>query len=569
MKVKIVRRGNLLSILLLLFSGAVSSGNPPLQDKLRSAVEMLRNNATPVTLPQERFSSVTSLQRFYSGRAFEPIWNIRGGKQLKALIAAVNDSRRHGLEPNDYHLKALEKLVENGGGDAANIDLELLASDAWLLLASHYASGRLSPNGVDNQWRASRRNFNAVQALESAAKGNNLVDALQRFYPSQPGYQRLLELLEQLRAQSDWSQVTVKGELKRGERKAGIASLKRRLQVSGELVSTATANDHYDRETENALKQFQQRYGLNPDGVLGAATLEALNTSREQRIRQVIANLDRWRWLPEKLGHRHIRVNIADFSVEAWENGRPVLTMKAIIGRDYRRTPVFSANMSYLVLNPYWEVPASIAVNDKLPLLRKNPEQLRQSGFEVLSSVGGGVLSPTEVNWNGVSASAFPYRLRQKPGPTNALGQVKLMFPNQYNVYLHDTSERHLFDKDIRTYSSGCVRVQKPVELSAWALAGQSGWSLERVQRVIASGETSTVKIAPVIPVHVEYWTAWVGDDGRPRFRSDIYGRDQVVDKAMAVRRLDAEPVSQKAEMLPEPAQRIEPIRPASSFLDD
>lgn len=567
MKIQLFRRGKLLSILLLLFSCSAFGGTLPMQEMLRAKIEMLRNNTAPITLTDELFSAISSLQHLYNGRGFVPIWNVREKKQLKALIAAVGDSRRHGLAANDYHLKALERLLEIDGGDAAEVDLELLASDAWLLLASHYASGRLSPNGIDNQWRAARRNFNAVQAMEKAIKEKNLVGALQQFYPSQPGYRRLLDLLEQLRSQSDWPRVTVKGELKPGESRTGVASLKRRLQASGELASSASANDLYDRETESALKQFQQRYGLNPDAVLGAATLDALNTTREQRIRQVIANLDRWRWLPDKLGRRHIRVNIADFSVEAWENGHPVLTMRAIIGRAYRRTPVFSANMSYLVLNPFWEVPPSIAVNDKLPLLRKNPEQLRQSGFEVLTP--DGAVAPTAVNWDNVSPSAFPYRLRQKPGPANALGQVKLMFPNPYNVYLHDTSERHLFDKDIRTYSSGCVRVQKPVELAAWALAEQKGWNLERMQRVIASGETTTVNITSPIPVHVEYWTAWVGDDGKPRYRSDIYGRDQMVDQAMAVRRLDAESMKQEAEILPESEKRIEPIRPASGFLDD
>lgn len=565
---------SLLIVLTLTMLVGTACGEPLLyQEALRSRVELLRGNAVPASIPGEQFSSIASLQRFYKGRAFEPVWNDRDDKQIRALIAAVSDSRRHGLKPNDYHLKAMDQLLEAAAGDAAKVDLELLASDAWMLLASHYASGRLSPNGIDNQWRAARRNFNAVQAMEKAVKEKNLVGALQQLYPVQPGYRRLTELLEQLRTQSDWPLVSAKGELKQGERRAGIITLKRRLQASGELSSSAQLNDLYDHETENALKQFQQRYGLKPDGVLGAATLDALNTTREQRIRQVTTNLDRWRWLPDKLGRRHIRVNIADFSVEAWENGRPVLTMKAIIGRAYRRTPVFSANMSYLVFNPFWEVPPSIAIKDKLPLLRKNAEQLRQSGFEVLSSSGGGPVAPTSINWNNVTPSAFPYRLRQKPGPANALGQVKLMFPNPYNVYLHDTSERPLFEKDIRTYSSGCIRVQKPVELAAWALAGQPGWNLERVQRVIASGETTTVNISPTIPVHVEYWTAWVDEDGKPRFRADIYGRDQIVDKALTVRRLDdasENPQGTPEVELPSEAEApIEPARPSAGFLDD
>jgi murein L,D-transpeptidase YcbB/YkuD len=244
--------------------------------------------------------------------------------------------------------------------------------------------------------------------------------------------------------------------------------------------------------------------------------------------------------LPTQLGSRHIRVNIADFRVEAWENSRVVISMKAIVGKEYRRTPVFSGEMSYLVFNPYWEVPASIAVKDKLPLFRKDPGAVKRGGFEVLSSSGGNakVLNPYGINWKSVSASAFPYRLRQRPGAKNALGRVKLMFPNAFNVYLHDTPDRQLFDKDLRAFSSGCIRLQKPLELALWVLSGQPGWNLQKIDAILASEETRTVHVSPSVPVHIEYWTAWVSEDGNAHFRSDIYGRDDSVARVLQKSRL-------------------------------
>lgn len=513
------------------------------QEQLRFRVENLQTTPTPDTIQGERFSAAAALQRFYTGRGFTPVWSLIDRRRIGGLLEAIEESLRHGLDPADYHLQAIRKLLSANSEDAASVvDLELLASDAWLMLASHYAVGRLNPRQVDNQWHASRKSFDAVQALEQAVKENALTSALRRLLPTQAGYRRLVELLARLRSQPDWPAVSVKGALKAGTTATGIAALQRRLLAAGDLVVGKTPNDLYDEVTEAALKDFQRQHGLNPDGVIGAGTAAALNATRQQRIRQVMVNLERWRWLPEQLGKRHIRVNIADFSVEAWEDGRPALTMKAIIGRDYRQTPVFSGNMSYLVFNPYWEVPPSIAVKDKLPLLRNDPGELLRSGFEVLARSGldSGPVDSASINWNAVDSSAFPYRLRQKPGPQNALGRVKLMFPNPYNVYLHDTPERHLFDKDNRAYSSGCIRVQKPLELVVWVLAGQAGWNLERVGQTVASGETKTVSVSPNIPVHIEYRTAWVDNEGKPYFRADIYGRDERVDKALGVSRMEA-----------------------------
>jgi murein L,D-transpeptidase YcbB/YkuD len=239
--------------------------------------------------------------------------------------------------------------------------------------------------------------------------------------------------------------------------------------------------------------------------------------------------------LPQDLGARHIRVNIAGFELEVVENGSPVMQMRVIVGQQYRQTPVFSGDITYLVLSPYWHVPSSIAVKDKLPLLKKNPGALSQQGYEIFRGWGADAqaVDPTKVDWSTVSVGNFPYRLRQKPGPNNALGRVKFMFPNPHNVYLHDTPSRELFARSERGFSSGCIRVQQPMELTQYLLADQPEWTPERIQRVIDSRKETSVRLKQAVPVHLLYWTAWAEGDGTVHFRRDIYGRDARLQSAL------------------------------------
>jgi murein L,D-transpeptidase YcbB/YkuD len=480
----------------------------------------------------ESLNQVPGLQQLYTELGFRPVWTIDDGHRINGLVKDIKASYHQGLDPKDYHLEVIERLLAaDDDSTESSIGLEMLASGAWLTLASDYATGRVRSRVIDNQWHQARKTYDPVESLVAAIADNLPTGFLERLLPQQPGYHRLVELLAVLRSQPDWPNVRIQGKPEIGTRTPGIQSLKRRLQASGDLAEDASTDELFDESTAQALKIFQLRHGLKPDMIPGPATLAALNVSRQQRIRQMMVNLERWRWLPEQLGRRHIRVNIADFRVEAWEDGHSVLTMKAIVGRTYRRTPVFSSNMSYLVFNPYWEIPRNIAVQDKLPLFRKDPDAVKRGGYEIYAS--SEKLESETIEWDKVNSGNFPYRLRQRPGSQNALGRVKLLFPNPYNVYLHDTPDRHLFERENRTFSSGCIRVQKPLELAAWVLAEQPEWSLKRVEASIATGKTKTVMVRPVIPVHVEYWTAWVDVDGKVNYRADVYGRDALVDKAL------------------------------------
>jgi murein L,D-transpeptidase YcbB/YkuD len=278
--------------------------------------------------------------------------------------------------------------------------------------------------------------------------------------------------------------------------------LRTRLETSGDTTDTADERALFDSGLTSAVVRFQERHGLEPDGLVGPQTLAELNVPIEERIRQIILNMERWRWFPEDLGERYILVNIAGFELTVVDGTDVVERMPVIVGQPYRRTPVFSDVIRYLEFNPFWNVPYSIATIDKLPQLQSNPGALEAIGFEAFRD---GVQVPiSNVQWAGFTPRNFPYTLRQRPGPENALGQVKFMFPNQFHVYLHDTPTRGLFSRSARDQPEG-----------------------SRIDEILAAGKTTVVSLRTPLPVHLTYFTAWSEEDGTVQFRPDIYGRDK------------------------------------------
>jgi L,D-transpeptidase YcbB len=268
---------------------------------------------------------------------------------------------------------------------------------------------------------------------------------------------------------------------------------------------------------------------------VGRDTLAALNVPTVERVRQLEVNLERWRWLPAELGRRYVLVNIASYQLSVVEENETVLDMRVVVGRPYRRTPVFSDRIRYLVLNPDWQVPDVIARKDIVPQLRKDPAYIERMRFAVLKGWGAQTqeIQPASINWRRINAERFPYRLRQAPGPNNALGRIRFMFPNSHNIYLHDSPARELFRKDSRSFSSGCIRVEKPLELAAYLLRGTSLGNLSELQAELAAGQTRTVPLPEAVPVHLLYWTAWMDGEGVLHFRPDIYGRDLTLRQAL------------------------------------
>jgi murein L,D-transpeptidase YcbB/YkuD len=303
-----------------------------------------------------------------------------------------------------------------------------------------------------------------------------------------------------------------------------VQALRARLFVTDGAAQRSSGDANlYDQGLQNAVQWFQKRHGLDDDGVIGKNTVAALNVPVEERINEIVVAMERWRWMPENLGRDHLIVNIAGFELRHVTDGQLVDDMAVVVGKPYSRTPVFSDRVRYLEFNPYWNVPPDIAIKEELPKLKTNPAARAAAGFEAVR--GNQVYQLTDIDWSQYGPGNFPFQLRQRPGPANALGRVKFMFPNQFNVYLHDTPSRGAFEADSRAFSHGCVRLSRPLDLATEVLAGTAGWDRRRIDSVVAAGDRTTVNLAQPLPIHITYLTAWV-DNGTPNFRSDIYEQD-------------------------------------------
>lgn len=490
------------------------------------------------------------LPKFYASRSFRPAWmddkNIF--PQAEALIRAIREATRDGLNPEDYHLKEIQAILQEiQAGNVLYIrpdkekliDLDLLLTDAFLLYGSHLLAGRVDPEKTQTEWFAVQPDGDLTKALQYALDTNEIEKTLQGFLPPQAGYRRLrdvMALYREIVTKGGWSSVPEGPKLKKGSRSNRIPLLRARLTLSGDLdPSKDNGSKVFDGPLQEAVIKFQRRHGLTADGTLGTATLEALNVSADQRLRQIELNLERWRWLPNDLGRRRIVVNIANFDLDVFEDEKAVLNMKVIVGTEYQQTPVFSGKMTYLEFNPYWNVPHKIAKEELLPKIKKNPAFLEKERIRVFQIWNSKLeeINPKAVDWSRVTAEKFRYMLRQDPGPYNPLGQIKFMFPNRFDVYLHDTNTKNLFRKSRREFSHGCIRIEKPIELAKYVLKDDSDWSRKKILETAGEGKRKIVKLPEPIPVHVLYFTAWADENGSVHFREDSYGRDEMLEEVL------------------------------------
>jgi murein L,D-transpeptidase YcbB/YkuD len=487
---------------------------------------------------------------FYKKRKYQPAW-IDVKRPLKGvfpIVDAISNVDREGLSPDYYHSQSINKLIKEISEALKNdknaspgnlVDLDLLLSDAFLLIGCHYSAGCVNPVTIETKWFAQPGELDISSIFENAVRKKAVAESLENLLPSQDMYGKLKKNLmayRKLAAQGGWPEMPDGTLLGKGDQDKRIVQLKKRLIVSGYLPPTvAEPTPLFDNMLEEAILRFQRLHGLVTDGIVGPNTLKALNVSATKRVRQIELNMERLRWVSRKLGKRYILVNVADFTLDVIDHDYKVLSMKVVVGKPYWHTPVFSDQMTYLVLNPYWNVPKSIAGDEVLPKVQKNPEYLYEQNMKVISGWGEKAeeIDLASIVWDDMNAETFKYRFRQEPGPKNPLGRIKFMFPNDFGVYLHDTTNKRLFERTVRVFSHGCIRLEKPLDLAEYVLRNDPKWTREKIQSEIDTETMREVRLPEPINIHILYLTAWVDEDGLLHFRNDIYGRDAKLDEAL------------------------------------
>ncbi|MFZ1983458.1 MAG: L,D-transpeptidase family protein [Desulfatitalea sp.] len=522
-------------------------------DRIKERISLV-DHQKGFTCQGEPICGIQLIPDFYLERQFVPVWLDSSGLRPTghALIHVIAQVGQDGLQPADYHLGAIHSMLKEMETQAALpldqqadqwAQMDLLLTDAFLLLSSHLSGGRVNPETLHTDWRLSAHNVDIMAGLHNAVTETQINQAIDQLRPAHDGYSGLRLALRQLHGveeQGGWPSIPDGPTLRPEERNDRVVALRQRLQMEGEQVAAELSEEpeRFDPDLVESLKQFQARHGLEPDGAVGQRTLEELNVSTQDRIRQIELNLERWRWLPDDPGERYIRVNIADYSLTVVEHKEVVLSMRVVVGRPMRRTPVFSASMTYMVISPYWTVPPTIAVEDMLPKVIKDNSYFDHEAIKVYYGweEGNAAVDPRQIDWLAYSKRNFPFRLVQEPGPSNALGQLKFMFPNNFSVYLHDTPHRSLFGKVQRDFSSGCIRVENALALAEYLLKENPNWTPEKLRAGIKKNQQQIVRVDPPLPVHLLYMTAWVDEKGVLQFRKDIYKRDIQLDQALKER---------------------------------
>lgn len=465
--------------------------------------------------------------------ADEPLWTGSRVAEARtvALVKAIRAADEHGLNPEWYGSTVLDKAVAAGD--------EKTLTDAFVAYASDVSTGRVSANRVDKDIDIQQRKISRDDLLKSAAVAPDFAAWLASLPPKgdYPALQKALADLRAKRATEAYTPLPSGDWLKPSMIDPRVPILRKRLAELGLTVPPAGAvGELYDEPLVAVVKTYQETKGLTVDGVIGQNTTRSLNTSIDDRIDQVIANLERRRWLAEDLGSRYVLVNAGDYSMVFVDGGQRVFESLVIVGTPKNPTPEIQSTMRGFQTNPHWTVPQSISGEEYLPMLRRDPYALQSNGFKIFASWSDNdsEIDPSTVDWNSINPKAFPYRIRQEPGAGNALGYIFFPFPNNYGIYMHDTATRWLFTEGSRNFSHGCIRLQNPLDFVQKVFNGKPGFDKGRVQQVIASGQQAHYTFPESVTLYVTYRTVTAGADGTAVFRDDVYGRDKRVVHAMA-----------------------------------
>lgn len=521
-----------------------------------------------------RLKHVRSIEPFYLRREYQPVWMdsyelTKAGQELMQVLreTAADDWRHYG-----YELATLEReTIRLSNIPKQATAVEVLLTDAFVTYAKQALNAELLPDTGEGDHPVRKVSLSSavpnpgaqisedqiLDLLNQAIQEDRLDQLVDQLTPSHPGYLKLRGELNRyldIANSGRWYPLPDDLALQTNDRHRLVPHLRWMLSEYGDLSKSALSwffkadekrtqapaeHDNYDLNQAEflfdaplaeALKKFQQRHNINASGTLDDQTRQHLNAPPYQVAQRIALNMKRWRHLPQELGQRHVMVNMADYRLRLMNGGSSELDMKVIIGNLKRRTPVMSHQISLLELAPTWSVPRRIAVTSLLPKLKRNPNYLNEKGYQVIQHVNGvdKFVDPKTINWKKLSARYFPYRLIQKAGKDNALGTIKFLFPNDQDIYLHDTSQRQLFSLDKRALSSGCVRVEKPRLLAEKLLRGQQGWHRSNIDSAIDQNRTTRIRLQDKVPVYLMYWTTWVDDDGNLQVRDDVYKRDLI-----------------------------------------
>ncbi len=517
-------------------------------EKVAAELRAIIDSGEPVMGDQQSDDRIVEVYVFYAAdRDYKPLWVRDNGPKSKArdVLQIFHDAAKMGLNPASYRVAQLDRMMSvTTPHELAELELQL--TRAFIDFGRDINRGVVLPKDASSEYAITSKEIGALTLIDGAENAQNIADYVKTLEPQTPEYQRLKQALADYRAiaaKGGFPTIAKGPALKPGMHDKRIAAIRQYLKLTGDLNPNADkGGDLYDVDLVPAVKWFQYRHGLTEDGVIAATTFEAMNVPIAQRIRQIEINMERRRWMDDDLGRYYILVNVADQELKVVKDGKTVHTALLVVGKPYARTPVFSEKMRYVVLNPYWNVPPNIANNEYLPKLKRDPGVLGREHIRVFSSAGE--VDPYAVNWSALSR--VPYELRQDSGPKNALGKVKFMFPNRFNVYLHDTPVKSLFNRDLRIFSHGCMRVQNPLDLAELLLADQ-GWSRARIDAAITEGGQRIINLKTPVPVHVTYLTAWVNKDGAVNFRRDPYKRDDQLAEVLTGALADDMPLSMSA----------------------
>lgn len=532
---------SLIAVILLLQLSVATAQQTEVNESIRIEIEQLRESGI-LSIGGVDIAAGTLLAEVYERRNFEQNWTSRD--EIGELLTAIKSTALDGLDPTDYHLAEVEYVYrELGAGNLQSAHeqaaLDVMLTDSLFRLGYHQRFGKVNPENLDPNWNFNRELGDEPPAviMQKAMDAPSLLVFMQEFARRGPIYRELQKALADYRKLADaggWPSVAAGGTLKPGANDARVPDIAARLAVTGEIANADSfaKTTVYDKSLETGVRKFQARHGLDSDGIIGPATLQAMNVPVADRIEQLRLNLERARWVFDDLADDFIIVNIAGFKAYVIRDSKIVWQTDVQVGKTFHQTPVFRDEMKYVVFNPTWTVPYSIATKEMLPRIKADPTYFENRDFDIKDR-SGQLVSADSIDWSQLSRGNFPYTLVQRPGPRNALGRVKFIFPNEHAVYLHDTPSKSLFGRAERAFSHGCVRVKNPFDL-AEVLLGSEDWDQEKIKATLDGLETKTVYLPKALPVMLLYWTAEIVPGGDVHFYADVYERDARITKALA-----------------------------------